>query len=82
MPADTIRACPDPACESSNIRPRVRSDLFATQRQHTYICSQCGHTFDEPLVRERRSQGMRLPRGGATLEEMDFDDLLADGGDA
>lgn len=56
----TVRACPDPECDTSKIAKRVKTD--------DYKCYVCGKTFDEPNTRPPREAGR------TTAVDLDTDD--------
>lgn len=79
--SDTVLACHDQECDSTQIQRRSGRDGKAPPG--TWHCNQCGADFAEPRRRERRDgKTDTAPRGtlAAVLEEMDPDDLVADGG--
>lgn len=69
-----ITACPE--CDTAAITPTSRPTTA-----HDWLCTNCQHTFDEPVERERYNT--RSPSGEIEkrlVEADDLDDLRADGG--
>ncbi|QIO25529.1 hypothetical protein [Haloarcula sp. JP-L23] len=79
---DTVLACPD--CDSTGIRARVQNGYGAPTHDDDYYCRHCGHSFDEPVERERHDES-GLPGLAGRLDRMDPDDVggepVTDGGD-
>lgn len=77
---ELVKACADPDCDSSRIRPRNGSHAFGTTAE-SWHCNACGLRFDEP--RERPSRGVMgtIPHSGVArkLLEADPDDVSREG---
>lgn len=54
MPSET-KACPH--CGNAQVRSRNPRNECGSHAENSaqYRCSDCGHTFDEPVTREKRS---------------------------
>jgi len=75
--SDTVQACPDEDCESSDVHPQAGNVNQDTAPDNRWRCSDCGNQFDEPDRREQRAGGTDPPGHSAakTLLEMDPDDV-------
>ena len=78
--SDDIPVCPDPDCDSSNIRRRTNNPAGGLVVGDWY-CRACEHRFDEPNYRESESN-RPVNRGlAAQLDgELEVGDLVTDGG--
>jgi len=76
MPRETVMACP--ACDEASVETSATNGRGpCASHDHQYRCGRCGHTFDEPVERENRSNGGPSIRNGlaARLERMNADDI-------
>jgi len=77
-----IEVCPE--CEVAQVRSKNPNSTRSTGDDNGYVCNDCGASFDEPKMRERRGEAQRGGLAGklaAIGEERDNDDgLRADGG--
>ena len=73
MTDEPMRVCP--RCDHRDIYPR-RPSIQGHEHDHAFRCEECGHRFDEPRRRQRRSS---VPDADAHRESSArCSDLVAD----
>lgn len=75
--SETVQACPDEDCESSDVHPQAGNVNQDTAPDSRWRCSECGNEFDTPIRRPPRNGSTHPPTHSVAskLSAMDPDDL-------